>query len=75
MEVRDAVLGHILLRDMAGNAIADSIARIAADAAQLDTKLTEGIANKVGHSLKVMKHLIATNLENLQQLEAMGLQG
>ena len=73
LEVRDAVLGHILLRDLAGNAMADSIARIAADAAQLDPKLTEGISNKVGHSIKVMKHLIAANLENLWQLEAKGL--
>ena len=73
MEVRDAVLGHILLRDMVGNAMADSIARIAADAAQLDPKLTEGISNKVAHSIKVMKHLISANLENLRQLEAKGL--
>ena len=73
LEIQDVILGHVLLRDVTGNAMADCIARQAADSAAIDEKVAQNILIKIAHSKKVMKHLVCTTLEYLRQLEELGL--
>ena len=44
LQVLDAVQGHILLRDLAGNTLADSLAKAAAAKAAIPQKIAESVA-------------------------------
>ena len=72
LEIQDAANGLILLQDLTGNAIADSLAKKAAAKAAITTKEAEGVGIAKGTVIKVAMHLIKANLEYLQQLEAAG---
>ena len=72
LHILDAVQGHILLKDLAGNASADSLAKTAAGQAAINEKIVASVKIGMANTIKIAMHLVTANLENLRQLEAKG---
>ena len=71
-EVADAIHGHVLLSDLAEKAMADSIAKAAAAAAQVNEKVATAVKIGKAATIKTLMHIVRANLEYLRQLEAGG---
>ena len=72
LELLDAAHGLILLKDLTGNAIADNLAKKAADKAASTEKMSESIDIAKGTVHIILMHLVRANIEYLQQLESAG---
>ena len=73
LDLHDATAGAILLKDLVGNAMADQAAKLAAADFAVPAKVATKVRGEQEGSLKVLRHLVAANLENLKQLSDLGL--
>ena len=72
LKLLDAVQGHILLKDLAGNALADQLAKQAAEQAAIPEKVAESVEIGKAQAFNMLNHLVVANLEYVRQLEAAG---
>ena len=72
LKLDDASVGLVLLPQLAGNAFADELAKIAASSAAIPAKVAESVRIAKVQNLKIMQHLMNANLEMVRLLELKG---
>ena len=73
LTLQDAAAGGILLKDLVGNAMADQAAKLAAADFEVPESIAEKVQGEQQGAMKILRHLVAANVENLRQLQALGL--